>query len=347
MKIIDLKDGDSFSGPLLVSDCKKCVNTNGKPYLAITFQDQSSQISARLWEINNEEEILKKGNVVHVEGKVLSYNKSLQIRLFKVTSDTLGLNPNDFAISSPVKKEELVNKLKAYVDSISDNDLKLLVSNLVNKYLEKLSIWPAAVRNHHEFESGLIYHSVTMADLGLSFCAVYPKLNRDLVLAGCLVHDFGKMIELSGLPNAEFTLDGKLIGHISLGFYEVRKEAERLGMHEFESLKKEEQTKSSPLFHKHEMASMLEHIILSHHGKYEFGSPVLPLTKEAYAVSCIDDFDAKMMILDKAYEGAEKGENTSKIMTMDNRFFYNPFSLEASSSPSGLSLEKELDELKR
>ena len=75
MKIIDLKDGDSFSGPLLVSDCKKCVNTNGKPYLAITFQDQSSQISARLWEINNEEEIRKKVNVVYVEGKVLYYNK--------------------------------------------------------------------------------------------------------------------------------------------------------------------------------------------------------------------------------------------------------------------------------
>lgn len=347
MKVIDLKDGDSFSGPLLVTDCKKCVNTNGKPYLAITFQDCSGQIAARLWEVTNQEEILKKGCVVHVEGKVLLYSKSLQIRIFKLSRDEMNLNPNDFAMSSPVKKDGLVAKLKAYVESISDSDLKILVANLVDRYLERLAIWPAAVKNHHEFESGLIYHSVTMADLGLQFCATYPKLNRDLVLAGCLVHDFGKMIELSGLPNSEFTLDGKLLGHVSLGFYEVRKEAEKLGMHEFEFLPKEEQTKTSPLFHKHEMALMLEHIVLSHHGKYEFGSPVLPLTREAYAVSCIDDFDAKMMILDKAYESSEKGDNTAKILTMDGRFFYNPFTLDVSSFPSGISLEKELDELKK
>lgn len=349
MKINQLKDGDNFSGPVLVTDCKKCVKTNGDNYLNILLQDNSGQIDGKLWSVGpNDEKTFSKGNFVLITGKVLNYNKSLQI---KITSSSplkeSDVNVSDFVLPSPVKEEILTRKLSTYVSSIEDNDLRKLVSTLVNKYIDKFKVWPAAMKNHHEFVSGLIYHSITMADLGLEICHCYPKLNRDFVLAGCIVHDFGKLFELSSISNPNFTLEGKLLGHVSMGFYEVRNTAKELGMYEFDSLSEEERTTANPLYHKKEVAVLLEHIVLSHHGKLEFGSPVLPLTREALAVSFIDDFDAKMMMLDKAYASTAPGESTAKLFAMDDRYFYNPASITHNDGVAGLSLEEEIEDLKK
>ena len=114
----------------------------------------------------------------------------------------------------------------------------------------------------------------------------------------------------------------------------------------FDDLKEEEKTPDHPLYAKKELAVIIEHIMLSHHGKQEFGSPVIPLTREALAVSFIDDFDAKMMILDKAYEPIMPGESTAKIFSMDDRYFYKPTYAKENPSPAGLSLEEEMEAIK-
>ena len=157
---------------------------------------------------------------------------------------------------------------------------------------------------HHEFSSGLIMHSLYMAEI-CDFLATKYEVNRDLLITGAILHDFGKMLELEGPAVYHYSLEGKLIGHISIMCSEIREAANKLGL-----------TSETPV--------LLEHMILSHHGHLEFGSPVLPLTKEALMLSIVDLLDSKMMIVGKALEDVKPGEFTQKIYHIDNCSFYKP-----------------------
>ena len=192
-----------------------------------------------------------------------------------------------------------------YLSSIKDEEVKRLTDHLIKKFYADYINYPAAVRNHHAFGSGLLYHSVTMADVAERVCEVYPSLNRDYLIAGCLLHDIGKTLELSGPVATKYTLEGKLIGHISIMQSELRKAAQELQISEETSL-------------------LLQHMILSHHGVPEFGSAIVPMTREALALSTIDNFDAKMQVLDNAFVGVDPGEWTARIFAMDNIAYYNP-----------------------
>ena len=347
MKISELKDGDRVYAQYLVNDVKKSVTGAGKKYMTLLLQDSSGQIEAKKWDlIPEDDEIFQKGKVVSVQAEILQYRDTLQMKVLSGGEVSMaGVNWADFVPNAPVTQKELKAKLDAYIASIGNPDVKALVVAMVDRFGEKYLTYPAAVRNHHDYVSGLLYHSITMADLAVKVCEVYPSLNRDIVLGGTIVHDMGKTIELSGPQATAFTLEGKLLGHISLGQAELRECAKELGMFAFDSLPEEQKTIDHPLFAKKEIAITMEHIMLSHHGKKEFGSPVLPLTREALAVSLIDDMDAKMMILDKAYKGVEKGGYTAKIMTMDDRYFYLPTYSNEGDAP-GTSLEEELEDLK-
>ena len=146
-------------------------------------------------------------------------------------------------------------------------------------------------------------HSVSIAEHADYFSRFYQDVNRDLIVTGALIHDFGKMIELEGPTVYHYSVEGQLLGHISIMCGELRIAQKELGI-----------TSEIPL--------LLEHIVLSHHGQMEFGSPVLPLTREALLISMIDNLDSKMLVLDKAYEEVNKGEFTQKIYSLDNRSFY-------------------------
>lgn len=351
MMIKDLTDGTQVYGRYLVADAKKCVSNANKPYLSITFQDASGIMEARKWDVlPGDEELLQKGTVVYVVGTVLSYGNRLQMKVMSVEKvDDSAIDWSAYIPSAPVSEKELEAKLDAYVSSIQDEAIHAIVARLLEKYKEKYLNWPAASRNHHAFVSGLLYHSVTMADLAAKVSRVYSSLNRDLMIGGTLIHDIGKVMELSG-PNATFyTVQGRLIGHISIGQAEVREVAKELGYYAFVELPQSEQDRlakeNAPEFHCYEIALQMEHIILSHHGKYEFGSPVLPLTREALAISLIDDFDAKMLVLDNAYSGVNPGEPTGRIGSLDNRYFYLPRDAKTEHSPYGTSLEEQLQDL--
>ena len=144
-----------------------------------------------------------------------------------------------------------------------------------------------------------------MADLAEQVCKLYSKLNRDWVIAGALIHDLGKTIELSGPIATKYTIEGNLVGHISIMVAEIRMACKELKI-------------------EGEKLTLLEHMIASHHSKPEFGSPVPPLTREALALAMIDDFDAKMNIVDKAVENADLGSFTEKIFALDGRAYYVP-----------------------
>ena len=146
-------------------------------------------------------------------------------------------------------------------------------------------------------------HSTFMAEHCDYICTKYPDINRDLLVTGALLHDFGKMIELEGPAVYKYSTEGKLLGHISIMCAELRMAAEKLSI-------------------KSEIPLLLEHIILSHHGQHEFGSPVLPMTKEALLISMLDNLDSKLNLLDRVYEGLKPGEFSQKIPSMDGRSFY-------------------------
>ena len=171
--------------------------------------------------------------------------------------------------------------------------------------IEKLSYYPAASKNHHEYVSGLAYHTYGMLKVAESFCTLYPTLNKDLLYSGITLHDLGKTIELSGPVVPEYTLEGKLLGHISISNAMIKETADKLHI-------------------EGEEVTLLQHMILAHHGKNEYGSPVLPQIKEAEILYLIDNIDARMAMMDKALETVEYGKFTKRVFSLENRALYKP-----------------------
>lgn len=305
--IIDFNDGNHISGQFLVNSGAKCVNNQGSAYMNLELKDASGTVNAKKWEANAEDEnIYKQGNVVYIEGEVLKYKESLQV---KILSGEV-VNPNDidvvkFIKQPPVPKEELIKRFNAHVESIQNEDCRKILDYEIKRLSPKLFEYPAAVSVHHDYGSGLLMHTVSMADLGVFLANYYPNVDKDILLTGILLHDMGKTIEFEGPIVYKYSLTGKLLGHISIMVSEIRRAAEGLKL-----------TSEVPL--------LLEHMVLSHHGSNEFGSPVLPMTKEALLLSLIDNLDSKMVIVEKALDGVNPGEFSQKVYPLDGRCIYKP-----------------------
>ena len=345
--ISEFKAGDKLTdAKFLINDVKDGVGNTGKRYLTVGLQDATGAIEGKVWDVmGGDEEIFAKGNLVSISGDVLAYRDSLQLKIHNASVlSKEDVDWRQFIPMAPMDKDTMITKLGHYVNSIADPVIKTLVCESLKGYKEKFLAWPAATKNHHNYVSGLLYHSLTMADAAISLYKVYPSLNRDVLLGGVLLHDLGKVIELSGNEAPTYTLEGKLLNHLTIGAAIVRMAATKLGYYDYKNLPEDasEEIKQDA-FHKYEIAVTFEHILISHHGKPEFGSAVMPLTREALAVSMIDDFDAKMMILDKAYAQTQKGGYTAKLFTLDDRYFYYPlYSPERKDPGLGVSEEDEL-----
>ena len=305
--ISELNEGMHINGQYLVANSAKCVNNVGAAYLNLELKDSSGNINAKKWEVSlQDEEIFKVGNVVSIEGEVLKYKESLQIKILSaVAVDPSDIDVVKFIKQPPVSKEELIKRFNAHVESIKNEDCRKILDYLIKRLSPKIFEYPAAVSVHHDYASGLLMHTVSMADHGVYFSNYYPDVDKDILLTGILLHDLGKTIEFEGPIIYKYSLEGRLLGHISLMVSEIRRAAEGLKI-----------TSEVPL--------LLEHMVLSHHGQIEFGSPVLPMTKEALLLSMIDNIDSKMVIVEKALEGVKPGEFSSKVFPLDNRFIYKP-----------------------
>ena len=303
--ISNFSDGMRIEGQFLLGSAAKSVNNLGSFYYTLELRDASGSIQGKKWEVTSEDEKnLVAGNVIFVSGEVVKYRDVLQLKVLKATL----VNEEDIDFASlltppPVPKEELIKRLNGYVNSIKDKDCYALLSYFINKYKDKLYAYPAGVSVHHEYSSGLLTHLTSMADLGEFVASKYQPINRDLLITGILLHDIGKLIELEGPVVFHYSTEGKLLGHISLMVAEIRKAASEL---KIES----------------EIPMLLEHMVLSHHDKPEFGSPIPPMTKEALLLSMIDNLDSKMAIVTKALETVEEGEFTQKIYPLDGRSLY-------------------------
>lgn len=306
--ITKLQPGDQVDQYLLIKEAKKGVTTVGKPFMSLVLQDRSGDIEAKLWDTNEEHETLYHAQaIVKVGGEIHDYRGKNQLRVKQIRPirEEEGVTIGDLLPTSAVPKEQLLEELTQYFFQIQNPNISRLTRFLVKKYQERLIIYPAATKNHHDYASGLIDHVVSMLKLSEAICDLYPTLNRDLLYAGVILHDIGKVIELSGPVGTMYTVEGNLLGHISIMVNEIGQAATELKI-------------------EGEEVMLLQHLVLSHHGKEEWGSPKKPMIQEAEILHYIDNIDAKMNMLTRALDKTKPGEFTERLFPLDNRSFYKP-----------------------
>jgi 3'-5' exoribonuclease len=280
-----LTDGETVDEVYLVSDKQMRANRNGNLYLQIELRDRTGAMSARLWNAN--ESLFRsfdEGDLLRVRGRVQLFQGALQMILSHISPvETEKVDLADFLPHSEQDISKLLERLRQVLSRMSNHHLRALVECFLmdDQFVYAFSRAPAGVRNHHAYVGGLLEHVVTMLDVADRVLGSYPALDRDLVLMGVFLHDIGKTRELAFDRTFAYTDEGQLIGHLVIGvemLNEKIKEASHLTGEDF------------PV----ELQLRLKHMILSHHGSHEFGSPKLPMTPEAIALHYLDNLDAKI-----------------------------------------------------
>ncbi|MFS0862511.1 3'-5' exoribonuclease YhaM [Fredinandcohnia sp. 179-A 10B2 NHS] len=306
--IVHYEVGQQIDVYLLIKSSSKGIASSGKPFLTLILQDKSGEIEAKLWDATPDDEVSYAAqSIVKVVGDINSYRgrNQLKIRNIRPITDLDGVTVGDFLEVAPIEQDEMATKITQYIFEMQNSNIQRITRHLLKKYQASFYEYPAATKNHHEFVSGLAYHVVSMLDLAKAIANLYPSLDTDLLYAGVILHDLGKVIELSGPISTTYTVEGNLLGHISIMVNEIGQAAKELGIDG-------------------EEVTVLQHIVLSHHGKAEWGSPKPPLIKEAEILHYIDNLDAKMNMLDRALDRVKPGEFSERVFALDNRSFYKP-----------------------
>ena len=282
MKFIrDLKEGDRVFDIYLCKHKQSAVTKNGKPYENVILQDKTGTIDAKVWDPGNpgigEYDSL---NYIEVYGDVNNFQGSLQINVKRIrVCKEEEYNPADYLPVSSKDMDTMFNDLLDFIKSIQNTYLRQLLEAFFvqdKNFVKKFRYSSAAKTVHHGFVGGLLEHTLSVTKLCDYYCQAYPILNRNLLLTAAICHDIGKTRELSPFPENDYTDDGQLLGHIVMGSQMVAEKA--AGIADFP----------------HVLLTQLQHCILAHHGKYEYGSPKLPALMEALALNYADDTDAKL-----------------------------------------------------
>lgn len=302
----DFKEGDHINANLLVSSLVKGVTNSGAPYLSLVLQDSSKAIDAKMWDIKTEtEKLLCSGKVFNFDLEINMYRNNLQAKVIKVFPISQNdINMLDYVTASPISKDILRENVADSINTIKNDNISRIVISMLNYYDNNVYIYPAACKIHHNFIGGLATHMSGMLKLANALCEIYPSINRDYLLAGVILHDLGKIEEFVSPYAFEYSTKGRLLGHISIIDARLLEVGKELKLENSEEL------------------LLLRHMVLAHHGQYEYGSPVLPETLEAELLTYIDNIDAKVEIINKALAEVKPGEFSSKIFAMENRCFY-------------------------
>lgn len=269
----------------MASDKQLRPNRNGNLYLQFELSDRSGSIGARMW--NASEAAYKEfdnGDYIHVEGTTQLFQGAIQLIASKLTKiDPAEVDPGDFTPLCSVEVDKLLARLGEILRGMTDPALRNLAECFLmdESLMAKLARAPAGVKNHHAYQGGLLEHVVNLMEVVLRVSPCYPQIDRDLLLMGAFTHDLGKVDELGYERDLTYTDEGQLIGHLvmAVGMIEVKvAEAEKLS------------GEPMPV----ETVLRLKHMLVSHHGEYQFGSPKLPMTVEAIALCCLDNLDAKV-----------------------------------------------------
>jgi 3'-5' exoribonuclease len=307
--IATLKEGDWVDETFLVSAKQIMIAKNGGMYLSVKLADKTGEVDGKLWD--NAEEVagrFEKEDFIRVKGVAANYQGMMQVKMKTVEKvDDSKVDLANFLETSPRNIEEMVKELSAFAAGIGNTYLRQVMNAFLadKAFMDVFRRAPAAKALHHNYIGGLLEHIVELISLARDVAKHFPGIDTDLLTVGAFLHDIGKVRELSVRKSIEYTTEGRLLGHISLGY-------EMLA----------EKIKAIPGF-PDELTMLLKHIMLSHHGEYEFGSPKRPKIQEAIIINYLDDLAAKI----SNFRATLKRENVdagewSYYSKMHDRYLY-------------------------
>ena len=306
MLLSDIHRDDKFEGFLIVRSAEQRAAASGKSYLDMTLADRSGSINAKMWDGTVQPPVA--GSIVKVRATGNEFNGRMQLRVEKIRAaeNRDGVDMSTLIPCAPEDPKAMLEEIVRAADHIADPDLRRITCELLDRAGSKLLTFPAAKQMHHAERSGLLHHMTTMLRAANAIMTVYPRLNASLLTAGVIVHDLAKIDEMDadalGLV-ADYSVDGKLLGHIVRGVVNIQSAAEKTG--------------ASPA-----KALLLQHMVLSHHGIPDYGSPIAPKFPEAEVLNMIDTLDARLYEMDEAIARAVPGGFSEKVWGLDNRQLY-------------------------
>ena len=296
-------------GFCLVKSAAVRTDVKGTEYLDLVLADSEGECVAKLWNYSRITHGEYDANdIVKVRGSVQVWKDTEQFKIDRIrkATDDDGVDLSGIIPTAPFDPQAMYDELYNTAAGFQDEDLRRIVQYLLRENREQLLIYPAGVKLHHATRGGLLHHTSAVLHLAQHIAGLYPSLHTDLLYAGAILHDIGKIKELDadtlGIAGA-YTNEGQLLGHINMGMAMIAAAAEI--------------TMISP-----KTAMLLEHMILSHHGKPEFGSPRLPMFPEAEVLSICDLLDSKMYEMDAALDGVNRDGFSERLWALDNRQLY-------------------------
>jgi len=288
--VAELRDGDMISAIYLCKNKRTLQTKAGKNYYSMQLHDKTGVVDGKVWDINNGIEHFESMDYIQVDAQVISYQGALQLNIRRIRKAKEGeYDPRDYMPYSKKNIDEMYKEMVEMIQSVNEPHLKKLLEIIFMEdkdYINKFKLHSAAKTMHHNFAGGLLEHSLSVAKLCDFYASNYPIINRDLLITAALLHDIGKMDEISAFPENDYTDEGQLIGHIVKGVIIV-----------------DEKMKNIDGFPE-KLGNELKHCILSHHGELEFGSPKKPALIEAVALSFADNTDAKLEGFTELLEGS-------------------------------------------
>ncbi|MBR6902749.1 MAG: HD domain-containing protein [Clostridia bacterium] len=310
MNFNTIDESGRVEGFCLVKSVEKKTSSKGDVYLDFTLGDATGEINAKLWRyVPAEHGEYKAQDIVKVRGTISQYGGADQLRIDRIraTYDGDNINMEDLVRSVNYSGEEMFTELFSIAESFSDNELKTIVTAILNDNKDKLLYWPAAFKLHHAVRGGLLMHTLSIVRLCESVCGIYPFIDRQLLISGAILHDIAKLdeFEVGKVGIAEgYTVDGNLLGHLAMGAMKIDEYAKKLGI-------------------SHRTAVLLQHMILSHHGEPEFGAAVRPMFIEAEVLSELDLMDSRIYEMREAVGAVKEDEFSGRMWALDNRKLFN------------------------
>ncbi len=304
-KLSELIKNTIFDGYLMVRAAQQRTSSNGSKYLDMTLTDISGDVNAKMWDGLTQAPPVS--TVVRVRGMMLEYNNKPQLRVDKMraATDADEVDMNMLIPCAPRSADDMLDEILNRADAIRDRELKAIVLMRLDEAGDKIKNMPAALKLHHAERSGLLHHTSNMLRGAQMVCELYPFLDSDLLAAGVILHDLCKIDEIKsdelGVAS-DYTREGNLLGHLVIGVSELARCCRELNV-------------------RSELATMLMHMILSHHDLPEYGSPKPPMFPEAEALHTLDLLDARMYEMRRELDSVTPGSFTERIWSLDRKLY--------------------------
>lgn len=310
MNFTEINSNGTVEGFCLVKNLEVKKTAKGVPFLDILLTDSSGEVGAKLWDYKDEiHGFIKQNSLLKVRGSISIFNDAPQMRIDRVrlANEADGVRLEDYVPSAEYSGEAMYSALVDVVNDFENTQLRQLVMTALEQNKTAMLYWPAAYKLHHAIRGGLLYHTLSILRMAQSVAELYPSVEKDLLFSGVILHDIAKIGEFevseTGIASG-YTVEGTLIGHLVKGAMNIEKIGEELGTDR-------------------ELLTLIEHMIISHHGEPEFGAAVRPMFLEAEVLSQLDLLDSRIYEISQAVSEVDSGDFTPRQWALENRKLYN------------------------